>query len=904
MTSNIRKRTMTLLCALVLLFMPCLGALGETAAEQTTYITRKQGVSAFVQSVGRNNLVGSAYMLLEFDDIFSMDLDYLSDYTKAATNGIVRLDRDQQLRPDEPLTRFDALLMLAYSLQLESADVELHNVGKTEELPEDMLEAETLQDPIVYSDVPQDYVGVIDSLSVKGYMADYPAGELGVDELVTQQELDKLIAICDGVYNTVEPAHSYYGYINQKAFRNADLNKPSVIDALHGAVILNYGSWSYMLDVQDQISERETEMLTSLMNGDLAYEQGTPEQRVHDLLECIAAEEKADESDMAKMSTYRAAIADAQTVAELIRATNDIYEETGIATLLSVTAGSEFTTNTQYPLVGLVSVGAGGVLNYYSAIQEANGEIYAKTLGQYGEACGFTVTDEDIQKAVQLQEVAEAGKNLIMQFYSMLNLKVMIGYGTMAELLAPVLAEHPEIDPATYALLESTVSVHDSDEADNSILSVALLPLLNRLGFQECEKVLFSDDEAMNTIVQMLSDESYLTALKLNATLALSTATSVDMDTEEASRRGNLETIGMNSRLLEQASEDDLNSMDMAGMLEEFGVGSEDESILSTTNLSTLQTLLPNDVGSIYCKYYYDDETSEVIAQMVEQIWDAYIKRFASNTWMSAETKEKAIEKITNMIAVIGYEDNAENPEILSAVQGGTMFKNTIALAKNALQIEARKCTEPNYSRTLLVMAPDTLNACYIPEYNSMNIFAGFLEWPMYDKDATYAQNLGAIGSVIGHEIGHAFDANGAKYDKNGCLQNWWTEEDYASFKELQANFVKYYQNFEVIGGVVQDSEITITENMADFAGLVCIMDIIGDDPAAQKEALEAYARMWAQLGTATSLTDSAYLTDVHSSNGVRVNACVASLDIFYELYDITVDDAMYVAPEDRLKLW
>ena len=159
-------------------------------------------------------------------------------------------------------------------------------------------------------------------------------------------------------------------------------------------------------------------------------------------------------------------------------------------------------------------------------------------------------------------------------------------------------------------------------------------------------------------------------------------------------------------------------------------------------------------------------------------------------------------------------------------------------------------------------------------------------------------------GAVIAHEIGHAFDANGAQYDENGVLNNWWTEEDAAIFQEKQQEFVDYYSRFEVIDGVTQDSLVTITENMADVAGIQCVFDIIGDDREAQKEALESFATMWAQIGTSNYLTSEQLLQDVHSSNQVRVNACVTTIDAFYEIYDIQEGDPMYVAPEDRLKLW
>ena len=329
-----------------------------------------------------------------------------------------------------------------------------------------------------------------------------------------------------------------------------------------------------------------------------------------------------------------------------------------------------------------------------------------------------------------------------------------------------------------------------------------------------------------------------------------------------------------------------------------------DEGILSAVNLNQLRDLLPDDIGFVYTKYYYDDETSEVIANMIQQIADAYAERFKNNSWMDEATKENALEKLYNIVAVIGYPDNYNFPTIVPMSEGGSLFSNTLNIKRQGLADIIRLNEDKEFIRTLMIMSPDTVNACYIPAFNSVNIPAGILNKPIYDKDASYAANLGSIGMVLAHEIGHAFDKDGAMYDENGCINNWWTDKDYEEFQKIQDEFIDYYNKFEVVDGVVQDASITIGENMADFAAMQIVMDIIGDDKEAQKECFESYARMWAQLGTVSYLTDSNILSDVHSSNIVRINAIVASFEQFYEIYGIEEGDPMYVAPEDRLRLW
>ena len=313
---------------------------------------------------------------------------------------------------------------------------------------------------------------------------------------------------------------------------------------------------------------------------------------------------------------------------------------------------------------------------------------------------------------------------------------------------------------------------------------------------------------------------------------------------------------------------------------------------------------LPMDVGILYSHAYFDDDSALVVGDMIEEIWTAYLNRFDANTWMSESTKKAAREKIENMVAVIAYPDNLEPATILSVAEGGTAFNNKINILRAGFKTIVRTLNDKQYYKTRMLMSPDTVNACYIPQYNTMNIPVGILHWPMYSPDMTYAQNLGAIGAVIGHEIGHAFDAFGSTYDKNGVKRDWWTKEDKAVYEEIKQTFLDYYAKYEVVQDVVQDPTITITENMADFAGLQCVMDILADDVSSQKEALISFAQVWAKLGTEKNLTHPTRLADVHSSNNVRVDATVSSLDVFYEIYDISEDDPMYVAPENRLKLW
>lgn len=439
--------------------------------------------------------------------------------------------------------------------------------------------------------------------------------------------------------------------------------------------------------------------------------------------------------------------------------------------------------------------------------------------------------------------------------------------------------------------------------------------MLSDVGFYNIESVVPSLTGNLEACEDVLT-ESNLEALKINALLQYGLSIKAGSTQKELDKLNEL--VNLNSAVVTGLDPDRYAELYAAFMEQQVQDASDTaeetdetetidpdtERILSAENMQELQNLMPMDIGYLYCEYYYDESTTAVIQQMVDDIKAAYIERFKNNDWMADETKQNAINKVNKIRSTIGYSKEQLFPDIIPVSEGGTYFTNTLRIKQNDLRSVIAQCGDEDYIYDIMLMSPDIQNAYYNPSLNNICILAGILNAPIYDKDASYATNLGAIGAVIAHEIGHAFDANGAQYDENGVLNNWWTEEDAAIFQEKQQEFVDYYSRFEVIDGVTQDSLVTITENMADVAGIQCVFDIIGDDRTAQQEALESFATMWAQIGTSNYLTSEQLLQDVHSSNQVRVNACVTTIDAFYEIYDIQEGDPMYVAPEDRLRLW
>ena len=881
---------MTVACMCFSALAPCV-----SAEENLQYATREYIISEFVQSVGRNNFDESSAVLEIFSDSENISDEYKEDISRAIVGGILKGYDDRTIRPGEPVKRIEAMAMLARCVPY---------LVPTEEV-------------IEFTDVPEWAKDDIEYLSKAGLVKGYGDGRMGADDNITVEQVALLVERSDEALRTVTPGESFYGYVNEKKFRNATLENPTYIDPIHGAVITNADSWSHFNDVYDEIAEEETEILKKIVNGEVEYEKGSPEQRVHDMLECIDADVAVNESDKKNVTDMRNAILKAKNVEEFIDVVADIYKLAGINVAFDINVDFDKETGVTYPSFSVAGVGSGGILAYREKTNTKEyRDVYEDLIALYLETIGVEFTEKEIEDAVKLQYESSQDIDHYSAICSWLAFAQVFGMYDDETIKAELDAmmkknpDHFEAKTGDYIGPYHMIVSKDREEADATYTGFDVCDELTDYGFTNLEKIIVPTGEIAKAEKNLICDKN-LPALKINALLKLDENLSVKITEEERVISNNLGFFPFMLCITSSAEElreglfpkEEDSKEDEAAFEETAGVGF-DEGILSAVNLNQLSELLPDDIGLVYTKHYYDDEISYEIADMIQDIGNAYMERFKNNKWMAEETKANAIKKLENMLAVIGYPDNYTFPEITPVSEGGSLFSNTLSIKRHDVS-ELIRCNEDKeFIRTTMFMAPDEVNACYIPSLNIMNIPAGILNAPFYDKNASYATNLGSIGMVIAHEIGHAFDKEGATYDENGCLKNWWTDEDYEEFSKIQEKFVDYYNRFEVVDGVVQDASVTITENMADFAAMQIVMDIIGDDKEAQRECLEAYANMWAQLGTVSYLTDSMLLNDVHASKVVRINAVVASLDQFYDIYGVEEGEDMYVAPEDRLRLW
>ena len=315
-----------------------------------------------------------------------------------------------------------------------------------------------------------------------------------------------------------------------------------------------------------------------------------------------------------------------------------------------------------------------------------------------------------------------------------------------------------------------------------------------------------------------------------------------------------------------------------------------------------IKSTMESELGELYTERYYNETKRKTIRRMCDDMKTEYGHLIEDADWISGEGKTYLKEKLDKMTFFIGADKPHEIDPASADVLDTSVLKTLIRMNAESVRQEFELYTKVPDRNGFSFMAPCTLNACYIPQYNCINITAAITNDPLYDEKADYYANLGRIGTVIGHEISHAFDSSGVKYDAYGNLRpDAMPEADIKAFEARQLAAVKYYDKFKVLGSHV-NGRLTLAENFADISGLQCALAIAAT-PEKQKTLLENYAFSWKTLSTDT---DAKMLLDcdVHSPAVVRCNAVVACFDEFYEIYGVKEGDPMYVAPEKRVRRW
>ncbi len=319
-------------------------------------------------------------------------------------------------------------------------------------------------------------------------------------------------------------------------------------------------------------------------------------------------------------------------------------------------------------------------------------------------------------------------------------------------------------------------------------------------------------------------------------------------------------------------------------------------------------------IGKLYVDSKFPPEAKENAEKMIANIITAFKTRIDSLDWMTAETKQKAIEKLDKFTVKIAYPDEWKDYSALMIKEGNSYAENMIAFSEWSLKETLADLGQP-VDKKEWSMPPQMVNAYFNPLNNEIVFPAAILQPPFYNYTADEAVNYGGIGAVIGHEISHAFDDQGSQFDSNGNLVNWWTAEDLKEFKKRGDALVEQYSAIEVSDSLYLDGRNTIGENIGDLGGVLGAYDGLQlyfkengrpdkiDGFTAEQRFFMSWTTVWRTLSRPNAL-EMQIKTDPHSPGIYRAIQPLKNIDAFYEAFDIKEGDSMYLAPEKRVRIW
>ncbi|MEX6214038.1 M13 family metallopeptidase [Providencia hangzhouensis] len=331
--------------------------------------------------------------------------------------------------------------------------------------------------------------------------------------------------------------------------------------------------------------------------------------------------------------------------------------------------------------------------------------------------------------------------------------------------------------------------------------------------------------------------------------------------------------------------------------------------------LQTVNSLQGEPLGQIYVEQYFDPQAKEKIKDLVSYVRGTFNSRLKVNDWLDEPTRQEALKKLEQFTVKVGYPDQWNDFSEINLKPDSLLdnYKQVLAWSYDDM---IGKIGQP-VRQWEWGMTPQTVNAYFNPVQNEIVFPAAILQAPFFDPNVDPAYNYGAIGAVIGHEMGHGFDDQGSLYDGTGQLRNWWSESAKTHFKEKTAKLVEQYNGFTV-DGLKVNGELTLGENIGDLGGLNIALSAykqfakenypngeapIIDGTTGLQRFFIAWARTWQELSNKESERNK-IMTDPHSPNQFRANGVVRNIDDWYETFGVDKNNALYLPPEQRIRIW
>ena len=340
--------------------------------------------------------------------------------------------------------------------------------------------------------------------------------------------------------------------------------------------------------------------------------------------------------------------------------------------------------------------------------------------------------------------------------------------------------------------------------------------------------------------------------------------------------------------------------------------GRQEQRPLWKRGVGVVNSNLGEVIGKVYVSRHFTPQAKARMSELVENLRSSYGHSIDDLEWMSTDTKKAAHIKLAAFTPKIGYPDRWEDYSGLS-IDASDLIGNIIRSSRLSHNKEIAKLGGP-IKNWEWGMTPQTVNAYYNPTVNEIVFPAAILQAPFFNMKADDAVNYGGIGAVIGHEMGHGFDDQGSKYDAEGNLRNWWTEQDLAEFSNRTKALVEQYDGYHVFDDLTVNGKLTLGENIGDLSGVTIAYRAyktslngleapIIDSLTGDQRFFMGYAQIWRAKIVEKSARNRV-ATDPHSPAEFRALGSLSNMNEFYQAFDVKEGDAMYIAPEKRVKIW
>ena len=604
--------------------------------------------------------------------------------------------------------------------------------------------------------------------------------------------------------------------------------------------------WTWFGELSAVANEEMEDIIKEVASSNESYEKGSSEQKIRDMYDCVSDMDNRNEVGLGPLQPHLDLIRNAATIDEYVDALAQLSGEFGFS---SVVGGyyidQDLADSSKYAVYLMYADTLIGKEYLESESSQDYVNMYFDYVSNMFQEFGMT-KDEAEQTSDDIEAL-------------------------LRDICASTLSAEQYYDPSI------TYNVFTKDQLQQLYTNIDVDKMLKTLKIDSVDTYIVSDVEQARKINSLLTEDNLELLKNFSSFVMLN-------DVAEYSIQ--------NYAALKNQIDNQLHGV--------TGTKSDEDIWMDLT-----QDMLPWDFGKIYVEEHFSEQSKQDVEAMISRIIDEYETIINRQEWMSDATKQKAIRKLETMAVKSGYPDewpeSMEMMQVTPVSEGGSLLSNMLVNMQVTIEDSLQKL-DGEVDRSLWGMTPQTINAYYDPSNNEIVFPAAILQPPFYNPEADDAVNIGAIGFVIAHEISHAFDANGSKYDEYGNYNEWWTEEETQKYNELSQSIIDYYNNYEVMGVHVNGS-LTLSENIADLGAMTCVTSIIGDNKKSLDQAFGQLAYIWASVETAGY---QLYLlnNDTHSPNKLRVNAVMSSCDAFYDVYDIAETDGMYVAPQNRVGIW